>query len=158
MLDLKGNLLKRVGKQWDDNGKGELKQRNKVGPEAFDHPTEIALGDQEIAVLDRGGTRVQIMDLECKLLGGFSVRNAPYQGAEREDGVGVDQEGDIYLSDVGASEVKVYSRNGELLASFGQPGSRVGEFSAPRGLWIDASNRLYVADTANVRVQLFQLP
>ena len=158
MLDLKGNLLKRVGKQWDDSGRGELKQRNKVGPEAFDYPTEIVLGDQEIAVLDRGGTRVQIMDLECNLLGGFSVRNATYQSADRESGLGVDQEGDIYFSDVGASEVRVYSRNGELLASFGHPGSRMGEFSAPRGLWIDASNLLYVVDTANVRVQLFQLP
>jgi hypothetical protein len=33
----------------------------------------------------------------------------------------------------------------------------MGEFSAPGGLWVDANNRLYVADTANVRVQLFQL-
>lgn len=43
------------------------------------------------------------------------------------------------------------------MATFGQDGSRLGEFSAPSGLWVDANNRLYVADTANVRVQLFQL-
>ncbi len=158
MLDLKGNVLKRVGKQWDDNGRGELKRRNNIGPETFNHPTEIALSDLEVTVLDTGGTRVQIMDLECKLLGSFSVRNAYYREADRENGLGVDQEGDVYLSDVGASEVRVYSRNGGLLASFGQPGSRIGEFNSPKGLWIDASNRLYVVDTANVRVQLFQLP
>jgi DNA-binding beta-propeller fold protein YncE len=158
ILDLKGNLLKHVGKQWDDNGAGKLKRRNNIGPETFNYPTEIALSDQEVAVLDTGGTRVQIMDLEGKLLGGFSVRNVSRREADGENGLGVDREGDIYVSDVGTSEVRVYSRNGERLVSFGQPGSGIGEFNAPKGLWIDDSNRLYVVDTANSRVQLFQLP
>ncbi len=157
MLDLQGNLLKRVGKKSDDTGSGELKRRNSPGPEAFNDPTEIAVSDREVAVLDRAGTRVQIMDLECNLLGGFSVRNGPYQEADKENGLGLDHDGNVYVSDVGASEVRMYSRDGELLAAFGQAGSRMGEFSAPRGLWVDASNRLYVADTDNVRVQLFRL-
>ena len=44
-----------------------------------------------------------------------------------------------------------------LLASFGQNGKRAGEFAGPEGLWIDSTNRLYVADSGNGRVQLFQL-
>jgi sugar lactone lactonase YvrE len=32
-----------------------------------------------------------------------------------------------------------------------------GEFNSPAGLWIDGRNRLYVADTNNGRVQVFQL-
>jgi len=43
------------------------------------------------------------------------------------------------------------------LASFGQPGQELGEFSEPDGLWIDSANRLYVADSGNGRVQIFQL-
>ena len=65
--------------------------------------------------------------------------------------------GNIYISYVGTSEVRMYNSAGGLIASFGQGGSRLGEFSAPSGLWVDANDRLYVADTANVRVQLFQL-
>jgi DNA-binding beta-propeller fold protein YncE len=43
------------------------------------------------------------------------------------------------------------------MGTFGQSGSRIGEFLAPRGLWVDASNRIYVADTANARVQVFEV-
>ncbi len=157
MLDLEGNLLKSVGKKSDDTGTGELKCRNNPDLEAFNYPTEIAVSDHEVAVLDTAGTRVQIMDLECNLLGSFSVLNASYRKADREDGLGLDNEGNVYVSDVGTSEVRMYNAEGRLVASFGQAGSRMGEFSAPRGLWIDASNRLYVADTENARVQLFQL-
>jgi sugar lactone lactonase YvrE len=157
MLDLEGNLLKRVGQQWDDTGTGELKRRNNTGPGAFNYPTEIAVSDHEVAVLDTVGTRVQIMDLECNRLRGFSVLNTFHQEADRENGLGLDRDGNIYVSYVGTSEVRVYNEDGGLLASFGQSGSRAGEFSAPRGLWVNASDRLYVADTENVRVQLFQL-
>jgi DNA-binding beta-propeller fold protein YncE len=33
----------------------------------------------------------------------------------------------------------------------------IGEFNSPAGLWIDGANRLYVADTNNGRVQVFQI-
>ncbi len=157
MLDLEGNLLKRVGQQWDDIGGEGLKRRNNTGPGMFNYPTEIAVNDHEVAVLDSFGARVQIMDLECNLLGRFTVLNAPRRELEREDGLGLDRDGNIYVSDVRASEVRIYNSGGALRASFGQAGSRVGEFSAPRGLWVDAGNRLYVSDTANVRVQFFRL-
>ena len=157
MLDLEGNLLKRVGQQWDDIGSGGLKLRTKTGPGMFNDPTEIAVNDHEVIVLDSFGTRVQTMDLDCNLLGGFNVLNAPHREPDWKDGLGLDRDGNIYVSDVGASEVRMYNSKGGLLASFGQAGSRMGEFSAPRGLWVDASNGLYVADTQNVRVQLFRL-
>ena len=66
-------------------------------------------------------------------------------------------DGNIYVSRVGTSEVRVFNQAGRLVASFGEAGSRAGEFSGPRGLWLDVSNRLYVSDTANARVQLFHL-
>ncbi len=72
MLDLEGNVLKTVGKQWAEAGPGELKIRPDTGPRQFNGPTEIAVDDHRVFVLDSGGTRVQIMDLECNLLGGFS--------------------------------------------------------------------------------------
>ncbi len=157
MLDLKGNLLKQTGQQWDDNARFELKRRDNTGPKEFNNPTEIALNDDEVAVLDTAGTRVQIMDLECNLLAGFSVANPSRQQVDREDGLAFDSDGNIYISSVGTSEVRVFNQAGRLVASFGEAGSRAGEFSGPRGLWLDVSNRLYVSDTANARVQLFHL-
>jgi len=51
----------------------------------------------------------------------------------------------------------MYQPDGMPLGTFGQPGNRVGEFRAPRGLWVDGSNRIYVSDTENARVQVFQV-
>ena len=157
MLDLEGNVLKRTGQTSDDSGAIELRRRNSTVPRMFSDPTEIVVNHDEVVVLDKVGTRVQIMDLQCNLLGGFSVQKASYLEAGRENGLGLDEHGNVYISYVGTSEVRVYSTAGGLIGSFGQNGSRMGEFSAPGGLWVDANNRLYVADTANVRVQLFQL-
>jgi DNA-binding beta-propeller fold protein YncE len=69
----------------------------------------------------------------------------------------VDRTGNIYVSSTRDSQIVIYRRDGHLLGSFGRPGMEIGEFSAPAGLWIDGTNRLYVGDTNNGRVQVFQL-
>ena len=156
VLDLEGNVLKRLGKVPDNSRIGELKSRD-TGPSAFNNPTDIVVREDTFAVLDMDGTRVQVMDLDGNLLASLQVLNTSSQGIARATGLAVDREGNIYVSYGKASEIRMYNRDGALLASFGQNGTRMGEFSVPRGLWIDANNRLYVADTENLRVQLFQL-
>ena len=155
LLDLQGNLLRRNGVRWDDSAGFELKRRDDAQP--FNNPTEIAVNGDEVAVLDTAGTRVQIMDLECNLLSGFNIANPSADDRDRDNGLALDSRGNIYVAHANTSEVRMYNRAGGLVASFGQAGFRAGEFSAPRGLWLDAGNRLYVTDTANARVQLFQL-
>ena len=69
----------------------------------------------------------------------------------------MDRFGHIYVSFAGASMVRVYNHDAALLSSFGYLGIRIGEFNSPTGLWLDSTNRIYVADTGNLRVQVFQL-
>jgi DNA-binding beta-propeller fold protein YncE len=145
-LDLAGKVLKRVGKYHDGTGVGE-----------FNDPTDIAVRHNNVYVLDNSGTRVQILNSECALQRSFNLPHDPHPKANRENGIGVDQQGNIYVSSFTGSVLRVFGRDGRQLASFGQLGQKVGEFSAPEGLWIDSANRLYVADSANGRVQLFQL-
>lgn len=154
MLDLLGNELTRVGKKREKSREGGLKIRHDMGPGDFSDPTDIAVGDHEVVVLDSNGTRVRIMDLACNLIGGFSIVRA---AGEQAGGVGTDKKGDIYVSYVTTSEIKVYSHDGNVLGSFGRPGFRMGEFYSPTGLWIDAAEQIHVVDTENARVQLFQL-
>ncbi|HEY4899947.1 MAG TPA: 6-bladed beta-propeller [Terriglobales bacterium] len=146
ILDLTGKVLKRLGKYHDGTGVGE-----------FDDPTDIAVTRNHVYVLDNSGTRVQILDPDGNLQGSFNLRHGLDQKRNRENGLGVDQQGNIYVSFSGASQIRIYSEEGRLLSSFGQGGSRVGEFVGPKGLWIDSANRLFVADSGNGRVQLFQL-
>ena len=48
-----------------------------------------------------------------------------------------------------------YSRDGKFLMSFGHHGSGQGEFNVTHGLAMDSAGRLYVADRANNRIQIF---
>ena len=141
MLDLRGKILERIGTSRGDAGE-------------FTNPTDIALSPDELLVLDEGGLRVHIMDLQCHLLRRLSLPNVPQS---RETGLGVDSFGNIYVSFASASTVRVYNHDAALLSSFGYGGVRIGEFNYPVGLWLDSTNRLYVADTGNARVQVFQL-
>ena len=46
-------------------------------------------------------------------------------------------------------------RRGEHLGSWGAPGAGPGQFTTPHGIWVDAHERVLVADRENNRVQLF---
>lgn len=146
MLDLYGKVLKRLGKYHDGSGEGK-----------FDDPTDIAFSHRHVYILDNSGTRVQVLDSECASQASFDLPHALDLRVSRGNGLGSDQQGNIYVSLSSFSLIRVYSPDGHLLASFGQFGRKVGEFTGPGGLWIDAANRLYVADSGNGRVQLFQL-
>lgn len=45
----------------------------------------------------------------------------------------------------------------ELICSFGKRGKEAGEFNSPRGVIVDRSKRIHVADTGNGRIQSFEL-
>ena len=52
--------------------------------------------------------------------------------------------------------VQVFNRQGQLLYYFGSRGTHAGEFQLPAGLFIDRDDRVYVVDSYNRRVQVFQ--
>jgi DNA-binding beta-propeller fold protein YncE len=97
------------------------------------------------------------MDLQCQPVVQFSIPAIPGPPVIDEVGLSVDLTGKIYVSSTRDSHIRIYGRDGSLLGSFGQTGMEIGEFNSPAGLWIDGTNRLYVADTNNGRVQVFQL-
>jgi DNA-binding beta-propeller fold protein YncE len=146
VLDLNGKVLKTIGKQHNGTGTGE-----------FDDPTDIAVNDKHVFVLDRRGTRVQVLDAACNPVGSFDLPHGLDPLVNREDGLGTDLEGNVYVSSFNGSLIRVYSDAGRFLWCIGRPGRGAGEFADPQGLWIDASDRLYVADSGNGRIQLFQL-
>jgi DNA-binding beta-propeller fold protein YncE len=65
-------------------------------------------------------------------------------------------DGDIYVTDgYGNARVHKFSPNGRLLSSWGEPGSRPGQFHVPHGIAVDRQGTVYVADRENSRMQLF---
>jgi hypothetical protein len=64
--------------------------------------------------------------------------------------------GDMYVSDgYGNARVHKFSADGQLLFSWGEPGTAPGQFHLPHGIAIDRQGVVYVADRENSRIQLF---
>lgn len=64
--------------------------------------------------------------------------------------------GEFYVSDgYGNSRIAKFSADGKFIADFGHKGSGPGEFDTPHGIALDDAGRVYVADRANGRVEIF---
>jgi len=64
--------------------------------------------------------------------------------------------GDIYVTDgYGNARVHVFSPDGKLKLSWGEPGSGAGQFNLPHDIAVDEEGTVFVTDRENSRIQLF---
>lgn len=67
-------------------------------------------------------------------------------------------DGEMFISDgYGNARIHKYSPDGELIKSWGKPGTGPGEFDLPHCVRVDPRNRVMVADRSNNRIQFFTL-
>jgi hypothetical protein len=53
--------------------------------------------------------------------------------------------------------VQIFNKKGELLLVFGNYGDQKGEFAIPEDITVSNDGVIYVADSYNMRVQVFKL-
>ena len=70
--------------------------------------------------------------------------------------IAADSDGNIYVVDALFDNIQIFDQSGRLLMAWGGPGHAYGRFWLPSGIFIDDNDRIYVADTYNKRVQVFQ--
>ncbi|MBV8379207.1 MAG: 6-bladed beta-propeller [Paucibacter sp.] len=67
-----------------------------------------------------------------------------------------DPQGNVYISDGYVnSRVAKADKDGNWIKSWGERGSKPGEFNTPHSIAADASGNIYVADRGNRRIQVF---
>jgi DNA-binding beta-propeller fold protein YncE len=73
------------------------------------------------------------------------------------EGVAVGPDGNLYVVEAASTgtRVSVWSPTGALLRSFGDYGSGPGQMSSPKSVAVDAAGFVYVADSANSRIERF---
>jgi len=71
--------------------------------------------------------------------------------------IAVDHRGDIYLVEIGDKRIVKMSRDKTVTLTFGSGGTGRGQFKVPLGLATDKNDMIYVADSRNKRIQIFQL-
>ena len=67
----------------------------------------------------------------------------------------IDPQGAINVADSGQNKILVFSNRGEFLQNIGRSGQGPGELLAPEKICFDNANTLYVYESANGRIQLF---
>jgi len=74
----------------------------------------------------------------------------------RPTGVAFSTSGEIYITDgYGNAMVHHFSADGDLISSWGEPGSNQSQFRLPHNLTVDRFNRVWVVDRENSRIQVF---
>jgi len=117
--------------------------------------------DDSIYCTDDGDHTVRKLTLEGKVLMTIGVpeKPAPFvsgQPFNRCTHTALSPKGDIYVSDgYGNARVHKYAPDGKLLTSWGEPGTKPGQFNIVHNICSDADGWVYVADRENHRVQVF---
>ena len=138
MLDLSGNVLKRIG-----NTRSELR---------LERPTEVAVWKDEVVVLSRQGSHADILDSDGNPQSSFEIVGTPEMPSNGWIALAIDQHANIYVSNMMSASVRVYSPDGRFITALEKP-----SVINAMGLWVDSSNRLFVADSTGGEVHVFRI-
>jgi len=125
-------------------------------PGEFNFPTNIARSpDGRLFVTDSMNFRVQVFSEDGRLLSTFGRLGDGSGDFDKPKGIAVDSAGHIYVVEGINDVVQIFDDEGKLLLAFGGSGFGEGQFWLPSGIAI-ANDVVYVADSANRRVQMFE--
>ena len=158
-----------------ESGWADLGARLVIGSEGAElgqlqGPRGIAVDDEGfIYVADSGNHRIQKFAPDGQFVVAFGKQSfaddeiGVPQGFNEPWSVAVDAGGDIYVADTWNHRVQRLDDQGRVLNNWGVFGqTRVGEllaqgvFYGPRDIALDAEGRIFVTDTGNKRVQVFE--
>jgi sugar lactone lactonase YvrE len=126
----------------------------------FFEPWSVAVSPDGrfVYVVDTWNHRIQKFGSRGQFLtmwGAFGQDDGPYSMWGPRDLV-VDAEGNVLVVDTGNKRIKVYDADGNFISQYGEFGLGAGQFDEPVGIALDSDlGQLYVADTWNQRVQVF---
>ncbi len=142
VFDLQGNYLYQIG------GPG-------TGPGEFSWAQYFALDQQgKVYVTDSILGKYQVFSPEGKFLKSVGEPGDIPGYFGRPKGIAVDIDGNVYVADAKFEVIQIFNPEGRV--NFFWKGVPPVPFSLPQGLYFDEQDRLYVVDTLNKRIQVYQ--
>tara|TARA_R110002167_G_scaffold366418_3_gene596455 strand:+ start:330 stop:1238 length:909 start_codon:yes stop_codon:yes gene_type:complete len=143
--DLDGNFLFLFGSLGTEPG-----QMNNPEASKFNSKGELVVSDLK-------NNRIQFFTKDGKFIRTFGKEGSAPGELIANAGIGIDKDDNIYVGEIGNNRVQVFDTNGKLLAGWGKKGSGAGEFGNIHGVIVDkATGWVYIADTANNRIQVYK--
>jgi len=125
------------------------------GEGQFNGPTYLSFTKGRLYVSDTLNARIQVLDAEGRFLRSFGRRGLYMGDTPRPKGVAVDQDGNVYIVESYYDYLLIFNNKGDFLLPVGGTGNTIGRFFLPGGVWVQ-DDRVYVADTFNGRIVIFQ--
>lgn len=127
------------------------------GAGQFLAPAGIAVSGDRVYVADGLIMKVEIFDLSGKYIGALITRDVKNTyGAMRPVGLCVDGNNNVYLTDIFNHRVVKFGGTGQVALTFGKPGNGPGELYYPNDIAVDSEGYIYVSDSNNSRIQVFE--
>ncbi|MDT8441541.1 MAG: SMP-30/gluconolactonase/LRE family protein [Desulfuromonadales bacterium] len=124
-----------------------------AGGQTLQEPIDIATDSQgTIYLVDREARKVYRYDAEMQPLAPLT---APIAFSKPEKIALNEARQLVYVSDSILNRILAFSLQGEFLFIFGNGENELARLSRPHGMAVDADGNLYVADTGNARIQVY---
>jgi DNA-binding beta-propeller fold protein YncE len=142
---------------WDPAGPTVEWTTTGGGGVAFSKPKAVSVDGGRVYVADTQNHRIVVLDADTgafiRAFGGTTLKKA--------DGVAVEPNGDVWVSDSIKHRLAEFDQTGALLQTFGAAGSGNTQFNKPMHLSIHVTGTgavlLFVADSWNDRIQILQV-
>ena len=142
VFDDGGDLVRTLGRHGEGDGE-------------FNGPTYLSLAGDRLYVSDTLNARVQLIDEQGRYIKSYGRRGLYLGDTPRPKGVATDRDGNVYIVESYYDYLLIFNDKGDFLLPIGGTGNAIGRFFLPAGVWI-RDDRVYVADTFNGRVIIFQ--
>ncbi len=121
----------------------------------FNFPSFLTLHGDILYVNDTMNFRIQAFTLDGSPVASFGKSGDGSGQFALSKGLGADRQGHLYVADSLSNYIQIFDAEGRFLLSFGGMGGNIGQFRLPVGIYI-LKNRIFVADSQNQRVQVFE--
>lgn len=136
----------------------EIEPETTGGEPTFNNPLGIAIDSNgDIFAVDYGNNRLLKLDKAGRVIR-VTAPEAVFDGKPLDGPYYIDinrKLGRVYIDDRGNDRIVVLDRYLEFLFAFGAHGSGPGEFHFPHEIEVAPDGRLFVADTYNRRIEIF---
>jgi DNA-binding beta-propeller fold protein YncE len=110
--------------------------------------------DKNVYVADLYNGNISIHDSKGKFIKHFREENEKEKNIKAPGAIRIFEE-KLYVADIEKNKIFVFNLKGKKLMELGKAGTGEGQFRAPNGVTVDRDGTIYVVDTGNQRLQVF---
>lgn len=130
------------------------------GDGEFNHPVSMAVNSEgDLYVLDSGNFRVQQFEPNGQYLKSWGRPGRLMGDFARPRAMAIDRQNNVYVTDGAFQNFQIFNSQGQLLLPVGVGGMahRPGVFALPAGISVEDTDRIFVVDQIQRKIDVFRL-